>query len=122
MATRHIITMLEKTLQGETEHTISHLTTSLSDRILSQSIAIHENNCYHTISEWYKNHFLFQQDDFLWAKYAFYDAYCEAIKEQGHLTKRVRQILESLARKHGKQYITSILNTPFPNERAKGTA
>lgn len=49
MATRHIITMLEKTLQAETENTISHLTTSLSDRILSQSTAIHENNCYHTI-------------------------------------------------------------------------
>ncbi len=34
MATRHIITMLEKTLQIETENTISHLTASLSDRIL----------------------------------------------------------------------------------------
>ena len=45
MATRHIITMLEKTLQVETENTISHLTTSLSDRILSQSAAIQENNC-----------------------------------------------------------------------------
>ena len=44
------------------------------------------------------------------------------IKKQGHLTKRVRQILESLARMHGKQYIASILNMPFPNERAKGTA
>ena len=54
MATRHIITMLEKTLQVETENTISHLTTSLSDRILSQSAAIQENNCYHTIGEWYK--------------------------------------------------------------------
>ncbi len=43
-------------------------------------------------------------------------------KKQGHLTKRVRQILESLARKHGKQYIASILNMPFPNKRAKGTA
>lgn len=82
MATRHIITMLEKTLQVETENTISHLTTSLSDRILSQSAAIQENNCYHTIGEWYKNHFLFQQDDFLWAKYVFYDAYCEEIKKQ----------------------------------------
>ncbi len=82
MATRHIITMLEKTLQVETENTISHLNVSLSDRFLSQSTAIHENNCYHTIGEWYKNHFLFQQDDFLWAKYAFYDAYCEAIKKQ----------------------------------------
>lgn len=114
--------MLEKTLQVETENTISHLNVSLSDRFLSQSTAIHENNCYHTIGEWYKNHFLFQQDDFLWAKYAFYDAYCEAIQKQGHLTKRVRQILESLARKHGKQYIASILNMPFPNKRAKGTA
>ena len=122
MATRHIITMLEKTLQIETENTISHLTASLPDRILSQSAAIQENNCYHTIGEWYKNHFLFQQDDFLWAKYVFYDAYCEEIKKQGHLTKRVRQILESLARMHGKQYIASILNMPFPNERAKGTA
>lgn len=82
MATRHIITMLEKTLQVETENTISHLTTSLSDRILSQSAAIQENNCYHTIGEWYKNHFLFQQDDFLWAKYVFYDAYCEEIKNK----------------------------------------
>ncbi|EEM01261.1 hypothetical protein bmyco0001_3070 [Bacillus mycoides DSM 2048] len=114
--------MLEKTLQVETENTISHLSNSLSDRILSQSAAVHENNCYHTIGEWYKNHFLFQQDDFLWAKYVFYDAYCESIKKQGHLTKRVRQILESLARKHGKQYIASILNIPFPNEQEKGTA
>ncbi|OSX97392.1 hypothetical protein CN507_08580 [Bacillus cereus] len=122
MATRHIITMLEKTLRIETDNTISHLSNSLSDRILSQSAAVHENNCYHTIGEWYKNHFLFQQDDFLWAKYVFYDAYCEAIKKQGHLTKRVRQILESLARKHGKQYIASILNMPFPNEQEKGTA
>jgi len=56
MATRHIITMLEKTLQVETENTISHLNVSLSDRFLSQSTAIHENNCYHTIGEWYKNH------------------------------------------------------------------
>ncbi|PFD37167.1 hypothetical protein CN285_20385 [Bacillus cereus] len=122
MATRHIITMLEKTLRVETENTISHLSKSLSDRILSQSAAAHESNCYHTIGEWYKNHFIFQQDDFLWAKYAFYDAYCEAIKKQGHLTKRVRQILESLARKHGKQYISSIQNIPFPNKQAKGTA
>ena len=53
MATRHIITMLEK-LQVETENTISHLNVSLSDRFLSQSTAIHENNCYHTIGEWYK--------------------------------------------------------------------
>ena len=83
MATRHIITMLEKTLQVETENTISHLNVSLSDRFLSQSTAIHENNCYHTIGEWYKNHFLFQQDDFLWAKYVFYDAYCEEIKKKG---------------------------------------
>ncbi|HDR7622652.1 hypothetical protein ABE083_05150 [Bacillus mycoides] len=122
MATRHIITMLEKTLRVETENTISHLSKSLSDRILSQSVAVHENNCYHTIGEWYKNHFLFQQDDFLWAKYVFYDAYCEAIKKQGNLTKRVRQILESLARQHGKQYIVSIQNIPFPNEQEKGTA
>ncbi|MBK5486042.1 hypothetical protein JFT95_00325 [Bacillus sp. TH17] len=122
MATRHIITMLEKTLRIETENTISHLSKSLSDRILSQSAAVHENNCYHTIGEWYKNHFLFQQDDFLWAKYVFYDAYCEAIKKQGNLTKRVRQILESLARQHGKQYIVSIQNIPFPNEQEKGTA
>ncbi|MFA2693522.1 hypothetical protein [Bacillus mycoides] len=122
MATRHIITMLEKTLRVETENTISHLSKSLSDRILSQSAAVHENNCYHTIGEWYKNHFLFQQDDFLWAKYVFYDAYCEAIKKQGNLTKRVRQILESLARQHGKQYIVSIQNIPFPNEQKKGTA
>ncbi|EJV74997.1 hypothetical protein P4U03_02955 [Bacillus mycoides] len=122
MATRHIITMLEKTLRVETENTISHLSKSLSDRILSQSAAVHENNCYHTIGEWYKNHFLFQQDDFLWAKYVFYDAYCEAIKKQGNLTKRVRQILESLARQHGKQYIISIQNIPFPNEQEKGTA
>ncbi|ABY41599.1 MULTISPECIES: hypothetical protein [Bacillus] len=122
MATRHIITMLEKTLRVETENTISHLSKSLSDRILSQSAAVHENNCYHTIGEWYKNHFLFQQDDFLWAKYVFYDAYCEAIKKQGNLTKRVRQILESLARQHGKQYIVSIQNIPFPNEQEKGTA
>ncbi|MEK4888965.1 hypothetical protein MHH74_01975 [Bacillus sp. FSL M7-0996] len=122
MATRHIITMLEKTLRVETENTISHLSKSLSDRILSQSAAVHENNCYHTIGEWYKNHFLFQQDDFLWAKYVFYDAYCEAIKKQGNLTKRVRQILESLARQHGKQYIVSILNIPFPNAQEKGTA
>lgn len=41
MATRHIITMLEKTLQVETENTISHLSNSLSDRILSQSAAVH---------------------------------------------------------------------------------
>ncbi|MGW5983079.1 hypothetical protein ACWFOP_22140 [Bacillus mycoides] len=122
MATRHIITMLEETLRVETENTISHLSKSLSDRILSQSAAVHENNCYHTIGEWYKNHFLFQQDDFLWAKYVFYDAYCEAIKKQGNLTKRVRQILESLARQHGKQYIVSIQNIPFPNEQEKGTA
>ncbi|MBK5503512.1 MULTISPECIES: hypothetical protein [unclassified Bacillus (in: firmicutes)] len=122
MATRHIITMLEKTLRVETENTISHLSKSLSDRILSQSAAVHENNCYHTIGEWYKNHFLFQQDDFLWAKYVFYDAYCEAIKKQGNLTKRVRQILESLARQHGKQYIVSIQNIPFPNAQEKGTA
>ncbi|EOP47190.1 MULTISPECIES: hypothetical protein [Bacillus cereus group] len=122
MATRHIITMLEKKLRVETENTISHLSKSLSDRILSQSAAVHENNCYHTIGEWYKNHFLFQQDDFLWAKYVFYDAYCEAIKKQGNLTKRVRQILESLARQHGKQYIVSIQNIPFPNEQEKGTA
>lgn len=122
MATRHIITMLEKTLRVEAENTISHLSKSLSDRILSQSAAVHENNCYHTIGEWYKNHFLFQQDDFLWAKYVFYDAYCEAIKKQGNLTKRVRQILESLARQHGKQYIVSIQNIPFPNEQEKGTA
>ncbi|MBW3491087.1 hypothetical protein [Bacillus sp. FDAARGOS_1420] len=122
MATRHIITMLEKTLRVETENTISHLSKSLSDRILSQSAAVHENNCYHTIGEWYKNHFLFQQDDFLWAKYVFYDAYCEAIKKQGNLTKRVRQILESLARQHGKQYIVSIQNIPFPNKQTKGTA
>ncbi|MFK4426578.1 MULTISPECIES: hypothetical protein [Bacillus] len=122
MATRHIITMLEKTLRVETEKTISHLSKSLSDRILSQSAAVHENNCYHTIGEWYKNHFLFQQDDFLWAKYVFYDAYCEAIKKQGNLTKRVRQILESLARQHGKQYIVSIQNIPFPNKQTKGTA
>lgn len=54
MATRHIITMLERTLQIETENTISHLTASLSDGILSQSAAIQENNCYHTIGEWYK--------------------------------------------------------------------
>ena len=87
MATRHIITMLEKTLRVETENTISHLSKSLSDRILSQSAAVHENNCYHTIGEWYKNHFLFQQDDFLWAKYVFYDAYCEAIKKQGQSYK-----------------------------------
>lgn len=85
MATRHIITMLEKTLRVETENTISHLSKSLSDRILSQSAAVHENNCYHTIGEWYKNHFLFQQDDFLWAKYVFYDAYCEAIKNKAIL-------------------------------------
>ncbi|HDR7565389.1 hypothetical protein ABH963_004160 [Bacillus sp. RC55] len=122
MATRHIITMLEKTLRVETENTISHLSKSLSDRILSQSAAVHENNCYHTIGEWYKNHFLFQQDDFLWAKYVFYDAYCEAIKKQGNLTKRVRQILELLARQHGKQYIVSIQNIPFPNAQEKGTA
>lgn len=64
--------------------------------------------------------FLIQQDDFLWAKYAFYDAYCEAIQKQGHLTKRVRQILESLARKHGKQYIASILNMPFLINALKG--
>ena len=40
--------------------------------------------------------------------------------KQGHLTKRVRQILESLARKHGKQYIASILNMPFLINALKG--
>ena len=47
MATRHIITMLEKTLQVETENTISHLNVYLSDRFLSQSTAI----CLNTLRE-----------------------------------------------------------------------
>ena len=67
-----------------------------------------------------QNHFLFQQDDFLWANMPSMTHIVKPSK-QGHLTKRVRQILESLARMHGKQYIASILNMPFPNERAKGT-
>ena len=41
--------------------------------------------------------FLFQQDDFLWAKYLFYDAYCEEIKTRSSY-KTCSQILESLAR------------------------
>ncbi|MEH7457598.1 hypothetical protein V7183_10280 [Bacillus sp. JJ1127] len=122
MATRHIITMLEKSLRAETEQTASHLTKALPERILEQTKVANEDGNYHTIGEWYKNHFLFQQDDFLWAKYAYYDAYCIALQNQGHLTKRVRHILESLARKHGKQYIASIQNIQFPDQRAKGTA
>ncbi|KFM99983.1 hypothetical protein D0U04_17445 [Bacillus clarus] len=122
MATHHIITMLEESLRTETEQTGSQLSKTLPNRILSQTETVHEVHNYRTIGEWYKNHFLFQQDDFLWAKYAYYDAYCEALQNQGHLTKRVRHILESLARKHGKQYIASVQNIKFPNDRAQGTA
>ncbi|MBY0599969.1 hypothetical protein [Bacillus bingmayongensis] len=121
MATRHIITMLEQSLQAETEHTASHLSKVLPQRILEQTMAANEDTHYNTIGEWYKNHFLFQQNDFLWAKYAYYDAYCEALQNQGHLTKRVRHILESVARKHGKQYIASVQNIQFPDHHAKGT-
>ncbi|KEK24404.1 hypothetical protein [Bacillus gaemokensis] len=122
MATRHIITMLEQSLQTETEQTASQLSKVLPKRILEQTMITNEDANYNTIGEWYKNHFLFQQDDFLWAKYAYYDAYCEALQNQGHLTKRVRHILESVARKHGKQYIASMQNIQFPDPRAKGTA
>ncbi|PFK36720.1 hypothetical protein COI93_16085 [Bacillus cereus] len=122
MATRHIISMLEQSLQAEATHTASQLSKDLPKRIIEQSKAANEDMHYSTIGEWYKNHFLFQQDDFLWAKYAYYNAYCEALQNQGHLTKRVRHILESVARKHGKQYIASVQNKQFPDQYAQGTA
>ncbi|ABS20693.1 hypothetical protein ACRS6Y_15335 [Bacillus cytotoxicus] len=122
MATRHIITMLEQSLRAETEQTSSYLSKTLPKRIMEQAKMTDKNKTYQTIGDWYKNHFLFQQSDFLWAKYAFYDAYCEALQKQGHLTKRVRHILESIARKHGKQYISSVQNWKFPDQQAQGTA
>ncbi|MBO1627183.1 hypothetical protein COE15_00285 [Bacillus cereus] len=122
MATHHIITMLEQALQSETTNTAAQLSKDLPKRIIEQRKAINENVNYSTIGEWYQNHFLFQQDDFLWAKYAYYDAYCEALQNQGRLTKRVRHILESVARKHGKQYIASVQNKQFPDHYAQGTA
>ncbi|EMA6343721.1 hypothetical protein ACO11K_003119 [Bacillus cytotoxicus] len=122
MATRHIITMLEQSLRAETEQTGSYLSKALPKRIMERAKMTDKNKTYQTIGDWYKNHFLYQQDDFLWAKYAFYDAYCEALQKQGHLTKRVRHILESVARKHGKQYISSVQNWNFPDQKAQGTA
>ncbi|WP_367899842.1 hypothetical protein [Bacillus pseudomycoides] len=122
MATRHIITMLEQSLQTETTNTASQLSKALPKRIIEQTKAANESVNHNTIGEWYKHHFIFQQDDFLWAKYAYYDAYCEALQNQGHLTKRVRHILESMARKHGKQYIASVQNKQFPDQYAQGTA
>ncbi|WP_459502110.1 hypothetical protein [Bacillus sp. C1] len=122
MATRHIITMLEQSLQAATTNTASQLSKELPKRIIEQKKVTNENMNYTTIGDWYQNHFLFQQDDFLWAKYAYYDAYCEALQNQGHLTKRVRHILESVARKHGKQYIASMQNKQFPNHYTQGTA
>ncbi|MEN1938480.1 hypothetical protein AAIE21_23750 [Paenibacillus sp. 102] len=122
MATRHIITMLEQSLQAETTNTASQLSKALPKRIIEQTKTANEDANYNTIGEWYQNHFLFEQDDFLWAKYAYYDAYCEALQNQGQLTKRVRHILESVARKHGKQYISSVQNKQFPDQYAQGTA
>ncbi|MDM5186866.1 hypothetical protein QUF99_05705 [Bacillus sp. DX4.1] len=122
MNTHHILTTLEQSLQSETKHTASKLSQALPNRIIQQTENTNEDVNYNTIGEWYANHFLFQQEDFLWAKYAYYDAYCEALQNQGYLTKRVRNMLEAVARRHGKQYIASIQNEQFPNHREKGTA
>lgn len=122
MATRHIVTMLEQSLQAETMYTSSQLSNHLPKRIMEQTAGTNDEVYYHTIGEWHKAHFLFLQNDFLWAKSAYYNAYCTALQKKGDLTKRVRHILESVARKHGKQYIASIQNEQFPRHYGQGTA